>query len=416
MDRSALLSPQRPRLSFLDIIRGLAALYVLVHHACAEVQAASLAPWARLAVAPFRFGNLGVAVFIVLSGYCLMLPAARDGSSIVRGGMREYLRRRSRRILPPYFAMLGLSLVLITVVTRLPLPHNPRFEEALPALRPDVIASHLLLVHNLRPQWIFKIDPPMWSVAVEWQIYFVFPILLVLRRRAGMAAVIVLAFTVGYAHVIVSAALHATGLVQTNAGATALRAAEAYGRWGAPFLALFAIGMAGAVVAHAPGSWAEQRRRTLPWAGLAAMGTLLTAVLCANRPGDDPLVEILPIAGVTTLALLVACACRKASAQRSSALARAGLFLGMISYSLYLVHYPLLSVTHMALMALGLSATLRLVTLLALAVPASIAVAYAFHIAFERPFLAGAEGSRTLRRQNPAQKSSVSGASLVLTQ
>ena len=52
--------------------------------------------------------------FIVLSGYSLMIPAARNGGELV-GGFRRYIFRRARRILPPYYAALICSIALILV-------------------------------------------------------------------------------------------------------------------------------------------------------------------------------------------------------------------------------------------------------------------------------------------------------------
>src|SRR3954462_13179518 len=86
------------RLDFLDGLRGLAALYVVLHHAALEVPGGSLSPVSGIFRGLLRQGHFAVAVFIVLSGYCLMRPVASDPSGRVRGGWRAYLLRRARRI------------------------------------------------------------------------------------------------------------------------------------------------------------------------------------------------------------------------------------------------------------------------------------------------------------------------------
>ena len=69
---------------------------------------------------------------------------------------------------------------------------------ALPAFTPGVIVSHLLLIHNFNPDWHSKIDYPMWSVATEWQIYFLFPlVLLPVWKRFGAAAAVGAGFLIG---------------------------------------------------------------------------------------------------------------------------------------------------------------------------------------------------------------------------
>lgn len=48
------------------------------------------------------------------------------------------------------------------------------------------IISHILLIHNLNEDWIYKINGAHWSVATEWHIYFVFPIVLYIWRKFGL--------------------------------------------------------------------------------------------------------------------------------------------------------------------------------------------------------------------------------------
>ena len=121
------------RLAFLDGLRGLAALYVVLHHAALEVRGASpwrVVEWSR---GLLRHGHFAVAVFIVLSGYCLMRPVANDPRGRLRGGIVGYLGRRARRILPPYYAALGLCWLLIAVVPGLNQAQGLRWDRALPA-------------------------------------------------------------------------------------------------------------------------------------------------------------------------------------------------------------------------------------------------------------------------------------------
>ncbi len=107
---------QRVRLHYLDGVRGLAALFVVWHHVWQFVvvhnAGKALPAWFR-AFAPLKLGGFGVAVFIVLSGYCLTIPVARSTALDLAGGLRGFAFRRARRILPPYYAALILSAVLV---------------------------------------------------------------------------------------------------------------------------------------------------------------------------------------------------------------------------------------------------------------------------------------------------------------
>ena len=61
--------------------------------------------------------------------------------------------------------------------------------------------------------------------------------------------------------------------------------------------------------------------------------------------------------------------------------------LGVFSYSIYLVHAPLLHLSWLALAPLHLSADLTFVVLLAVALPAIVVASYGIHCLFERPFM-----------------------------
>jgi peptidoglycan/LPS O-acetylase OafA/YrhL len=115
------------------------------------------------------FGATGVSLFFVLSGFLLSQPFWRS----LRGGppvdLRSYLLRRLRRVYPAYaVAVLVLALV-----------HDTR--HSIP-IRLAHVTSHLLMIHNLSEATIFSLSVPLWSIATEFQLYLVMPVLF-----AGMA-------------------------------------------------------------------------------------------------------------------------------------------------------------------------------------------------------------------------------------
>ena len=97
---------QQPSLEIsLDIARGLAAMAVFFFHMHGMIAAISPA-LGSLA----RIGHLGVPVFFVISGYCM---AASASQVLAKGGSaREFLRKRFLRIFPPYWASIGVILAL----------------------------------------------------------------------------------------------------------------------------------------------------------------------------------------------------------------------------------------------------------------------------------------------------------------
>ena len=359
------------RLDYLDGLRAVTALYVILFHIwqfyqMRMVSALPLPVWRALHW--MAYGRSAVGIFIVLSGYCLMLPVARSGA--LRGGVRDFFRRRARRILPPYYAaLLGIPVI-----------HLLRHHAWLPMTR-GVFLSHLFLIHNWFPRWEYEIDVPMWSVAAECQIYLFFPLLLLpLWRRFGVGAAVAAAFIVGLApHYL----WHRFD--ETNP-------------W---YLGLFALGMAGAVIAHAPEDRTRGRLRRVPW-GLAAalfglafvIEVLWSQVGSGQRfdPSADRLLNVWQadlIVGLATTCLLIHGAQRggHASAPVRLLSARRLVALGTFSYSLYLVHHPVLRIVLDALLLLRLGTVTTFLLFVVFGVGVAIAAAYGFFLAFERPFL-----------------------------
>ena len=60
----------------------------------------------------FKTGHYVVDLFIVLSGFCLMLPVIRHRGTLP-GNTIIFFKKRIRRILPPYYLAMGFSLLLI---------------------------------------------------------------------------------------------------------------------------------------------------------------------------------------------------------------------------------------------------------------------------------------------------------------
>lgn len=365
------------RLPFLDGVRGLAALYVVFYHAYCTSDCSplgwrhTLPPLLEKLLRWLLHGNVGVDIFIVLSGFCLMLPIATHPRLLLEGGLTRFIARRARRILPPYFAAVLSSLALIAVVPALGEKAGVYWDSALPAFTPEVLLSHLFVVHNLSPDWSSKINYPLWTVATEWQIYFFLPLLILpLWRRLGLAV------TVG-AVCLLSLLPHFLF----------------HGRFDVAyphFLGLFALGAAGAAIGT------SEKSAHLPWGAIAsAIGIPLLlamqfrhALFAVYRIPADFAVGL---AAMTFLIYGAVCTRREESATNPVLRcleAPVTMWLGAISYSLYLIHAPVLASLHVVTRSFQLQALPTLLVLLGIGVPAALLAAHGFHLAFERPFLA----------------------------
>ncbi|MDX2066038.1 MAG: acyltransferase [Fimbriimonadaceae bacterium] len=366
--------PMTDRLPALEGIRGLLALYVVIGHLAALADPSAQAgkrsaspDWLVALISPFGHGHLAVSGFIVLSGFCLQLSVYLGN----RGKMRragDFFRRRAVRLLPAYYACLALSIATCYAVTER-LPGMP-FRLYLP-VTPENVVAHVLLIHNWRPEWMYKLNGVLWSIAVEAQIYLLFPGFVGVLHRFGRPALLVAA------SLIPAAMLALPGWPKL------------YG-W---YVILFAIGMAFASLAYRPPRWLVPR---------ASFGLLLAATGLGWMAVALPARLAIPVLDLGFSVVLGGCCYAVAVAPhawgtRLLAL-RPLVGLGLISYSLYLIHHPLQQWTYYLVGAEKMEAATRLAWLTG-TLPLVIGLSWVFYRTFERPFLgnrseSGQEGPR----------------------
>src|SRR5687767_13105302 len=115
----ALPLPRRPRYDSLDVWRGAACIAVVVFHSVFHVReliprsSGDPASWV-LAVVDYFW--VTVPIFLVISGYCI--AAIADTSRHGRIGVGQYIVRRLRRVFPPYWICLVLTLGVLWVAQR----------------------------------------------------------------------------------------------------------------------------------------------------------------------------------------------------------------------------------------------------------------------------------------------------------
>ena len=367
------------RLDYLDGLRAAASVYVVLFHAALGFlgEPMSSLPFAAKYLArALSFGHDAVAVFIVLSGYCLMLPVARAEGQMARG-VASYFARRAWRILPPYFFTLFGCLILLALAPFLEVPTKTIWDDTSPAFELGPILSHMVLVHNWSPSWAHRIDGPLWSVATEWQIYFFFPFfMLPIWRRFGAAATLLAAFGLGSVLVWVAPS-----------------AAHTACSW---YLGLFALGMCAAGINFVTRPLERTLRERFPW-GVAAIASLLAVSVGVTvlikywfqvMPWSDSLVGV---ATACALVYLTRCALRPATEARPLVLrlleSAPFAVIGRFSYSLYLTHLPIVALIYFALRRMALAPGIQLLALTALSLPMSLLFSYAFYWVFERRFV-----------------------------
>jgi peptidoglycan/LPS O-acetylase OafA/YrhL len=111
-------APRAGRIAGLDGIRGLAAVFVVMNHIFLRAWPGYPVDRAPFWATEFIYGRFAVIVFIALSGFSLALGPARSGWRF--DSVARFAHRRAWRILPPYWAALGFSLVMTWYVLAQP--------------------------------------------------------------------------------------------------------------------------------------------------------------------------------------------------------------------------------------------------------------------------------------------------------
>jgi peptidoglycan/LPS O-acetylase OafA/YrhL len=152
-------------------LRGVAALAVVAFHA--YLLYATRGYPSGPANPLFNYGWIGVDLFFVLSGFLLALPLLSRPANVREAGFwAAYLPKRFLRIAPPYYASI---LVVLAVQDKL---------SYLWAAPKDLL-YHVFYVHNFHQPYFGSISGVYWTLAIEFQFYLVLPLaaLLFTRRR-----------------------------------------------------------------------------------------------------------------------------------------------------------------------------------------------------------------------------------------
>lgn len=337
------------RLALVDALKACASQLIVWHHLAlyGPLADSGHALWPALMGWLAGDARMVVQVFLVVAGFLVARSLAPDGR--LRGAALPAVAARYRRLVGPFLAVIGLSLVCAAVA------RHWMTDDATPAA-PTVmqVVAHALLLHDLLGQE--ALSAGVWYVAIDFQLFVLFVALAWACRRLlpphrapqgllGGVAVLGLASMFGF------------------------NRDPSWDVWALYFFGAYALGMMA--------WWTSAPQQ--PWgAGAAVAALTLLAWWMDPRP---------------RLAIALACAALLYLARRTGRLPHWGAgaataWLGRISYAVFLVHFPVLLVVNAACVrwlpddpgvhAAGLLAAWGL----------SLAAGHAFHRWVERP-LAG---------------------------
>jgi peptidoglycan/LPS O-acetylase OafA/YrhL len=281
------------RLAGLDVLRGLAAAAVMIHHHGQYYDV--LYPGRKLLPVNFEAGHFGVELFFIISGFVILMTIERKAT------VRAFAVARITRLMPCFLAALVLATLILCVAPMPPLdtPTVPRF------------LANLTMAPLLLGQRV--VDLPYWTLTYEMVFYILMAVLLALDRLRSIEWIALGWMALGVAYpLLLDPALHHRMTILLMA-------------YHSNF---FVIGMCLYLI-HVG------RARPVTWIALAA------AVAMSARGGGEQAFYASSVLYLSlTVAFTAAVWFATTSAGRWIALPPL-VFLGRISYPLYLVHVVL---------------------------------------------------------------------------
>lgn len=363
-------SANRPYLPRIDMLRGIAAWWVVLFHGVSLLPtgAATVTTWeggSNPAVLVAAGGWVAVTLFLVVSGFTLA-TGLRDRAV----QWRWFLASRWLRIAPLYLVLLLIGLIVAA-------PTYPPLEPGEGGIPARIAAA--LTVLPLPQAWTpVPWLATAWSVRVEAALYLTVPlIVLVLTRLRPRAAVPAL---VGASLLLLAVSIAVSGDV---------REVVYFGIPGRlpEFLAGFLLGY------YLPRGTRWSGRRAVPWlVGAALVAVGVTATQLGGEPGLEPAAR-LAVWAVTLVACAAVVLWGAAPGSTASAPLADGLrVLGVWSYSTYLWHYAVIVLVAAPISVrlgerLTLSASVRIAVGMVVAIAVTALVSWLSYRLIEAPFL-----------------------------
>jgi peptidoglycan/LPS O-acetylase OafA/YrhL len=369
---------QDQQMPVLTGIRGWAALWVLLYHAWGQSGSKPIILGADLYgvdVTPFfRMGGAGVTVFFVLSGFLLSLPfAAWQAGLRDKPATGAYLLRRVVRVFPAYYAQLAV-LILISAID-LGWSAVPNAAE---------MGRHLLMLFMPPPLGMEPRNGVWWTLPIEFSFYIALPLIALLLRSDRWMWL----FAMAIASMVAWRYFTVTWLADSSIQA---RVSAAYQLPGS--MDSFGFGMIASVLHVNRKTMLVRLRRSayLELATLLGITVLVGAIYWLHYGGtgywsNTPIFYLWTPAlslGITAIVLAGASGGRIARVLFAN---RFMVYAGIVSYSVYLWHFPILvwMKSQPFMQPVG---DHRLSVLLLVGLPTTLAVASISYLLVERPFL-----------------------------
>ncbi len=334
---SRLRSLSLSRMPLVDAFKALASQMIVLHHLAAYGPLSE----AVQEIAPgfiawmYDYGRIAVQVFLVIAGFLAAKGLAPFGQTGFDNPL-PLIRKRYLRLVIPYLAAVTLAIVCAAVARQWMIDDSI----------PDKPTLAQWLAHALLLQGILGYDAlsaGVWYIAIDFQLFALMALTLWSARQAGLQRHTPLA--------VVGLAMVSLFWFNRDAG---------WDNWAIYFFGSYGLGAAA--------WWASNRGRLASWLGV--MATVVIAALMV----DFRLRIVLALAVALTLGF-----CRRSGHLERWPEWRPLAFLGQISYSVFLVHFPICLLVNAVFLDRDLDTPLGGAIGMVLAWATSIAAGALFH-------------------------------------
>jgi peptidoglycan/LPS O-acetylase OafA/YrhL len=189
------MSSWNPQYKTLDHWRGIAALWVMIFHGFATIYDKPVHPFVGIVRSIANLGWLGVHLFFVISGYCI---AANVYKLILKKGSAwDFLKNRFWRLMPTYWVAFVVTIILN-------LASSPFNKTNLLASFPETIQSWIGNLFLIQPY----LNEPFyvvvyWSLVIELGFYLITATLLMIRSKINQNLALFIAIGLGLVSVFI---------------------------------------------------------------------------------------------------------------------------------------------------------------------------------------------------------------------
>jgi peptidoglycan/LPS O-acetylase OafA/YrhL len=169
---------RRDQIELFDFLRGIAIFLVFFYHllpsiyGAYEVETNQVSDFKLFSdkywiinATPFSYGWIGVNLFLIISGFLIHYSYLKSNNF----SYLNFFKRRFWRIVPPYLIILFYFSFCIGY-----------------SISIKSFLYHSFFIHNLFDSEIHTISPSFWSIALEAQLYILYPILIFCKKHIGI--------------------------------------------------------------------------------------------------------------------------------------------------------------------------------------------------------------------------------------